>query len=140
MKYIINEEQLKGITKSIIKLIDAEGILKVIDIVGGYDTLKELLGDYDIPKQLKIDTIKDYIDTKTDGGIHLGELDEEPIPYHEDNDGYHQIEYLGPSRAIINVWGGYNGQTDKGEYGVYYEKLPEKSLDDIIEMIINHLL
>lgn len=139
MKYIITEEQLKGINKTIIKLIDAEGILKVIDIVGGYDTLKELLGDYEIPKQLKIDAIKGYIDNHTGGGIHLGELDENPIPYFENDNGYHQIEYLGPSRAIINVWGGYNGLTDKGEYGVYYEKLPEKSLDDIIEMIINHL-
>lgn len=138
MKYIINEEQLKGITKSIIKLIDDEGILKAIDVVGGFDTLKELLGDYDIPKQLKIDAIKGFVDNHG-GGVHLGEIDEEPIPYFENNDGYHQIEYLGLLKAVINVWGGYNFQTDKGEYGVYYEKLPEKSLDDIIEMIINHL-
>jgi hypothetical protein len=139
MKYIITEEQLKGINKTIIKLIDTEGIVNASDIVGGYDTLKELLGNYEIRTQLKIDTIKKFIDTKTDGGFHLGEFDEEPIPYFENNDGYHQIEYLGPSRAIINVWGGYNGQTDKGEYGKRYEDLPEKSLDDIIEMIINHL-
>ena len=138
MKYIITEEQLKGINKTIIKLIDTEGILKTIDVVGDYDTLKELLGDYEIPKQLKVDAIKGYIDNQTGGGIHLGEIDEEPIPYFENDDGYHQIEYLGPSRAIINVWGGYNGQTDKGEYGKRYEDLPEKSLDDIIEIIINH--
>ena len=50
MKYIITEEQLKGINKTIIKLIDTEGILKTIDVVGDYDTLKELLGDYEIPK------------------------------------------------------------------------------------------
>jgi hypothetical protein len=139
MKYIITEEQFKGINKTIIKLIDTEGILKTIDVVGDYDTLKELLGDYEIPKQFKVDAIKGYIDNQTGGGIHLGEIDEEPIPYFENNDGYHQIEYLGPSRAIINVWGGYNGQTDKGEYGKRYEDLPEKSLDDIIEMISNHL-
>jgi hypothetical protein len=138
MKYIITEEQLKGINKTIIKLIDTEGIVNAIDIVGGYDILKELLGDYEIRTQLKINTIKKFIDNQTGGGIHLGEIDEEPIPYFENDDGYHQIEYLGPSRAIINVWGGYNGQTDKGEYGKRYEDLPEKSLDDIIEIIINH--
>ena len=138
MKYIITEEQLKGINKTIIKLIDTEGILKAIDVVGDFDTLKELLGNYEIPRQLKIDTIKEFMSQRAATGFHLGEYDEEPIPYFENNDGYHQIEYLGPSKAIINVWGGYNGQTDLGEYGVSYGDLPEKSLDDIIEMLINH--
>jgi hypothetical protein len=138
MKYIITEEQFKGINKTIIKLIDTEGILNASDIVGGYDTLKELLGNYEIRTQLKIDTIKKFMSQRAATGFHLGEYDEEPIPYFENNDGYHQIEYLGPSKAIINVWGGYNGQTDLGEYGVSYGDLPEKSLDDIIEMLINH--
>jgi hypothetical protein len=139
MKYIITEEQLNNASKSIIDLIDREGIITASKFVSGYNNLKGLLGDYEIPKRLKIDAIKGYIDNQTGGGIHLGEIDEEPIPYFENKDGYHQIEYLGPSRAIINVWGGYNGQTDKGEYGKRYEDLPEKSLDDIIEMLINHL-
>jgi hypothetical protein len=138
MKYIITEEQLKGVNKSIIRLINTEGIFKASEIVGGYDSLKELLGDYEIPKQLKINTIKEFIDTKTDGGFHLGEFDEEAIPYHEDSRGYHQIEYLGYSKVIINIWGGYENSRDMGGYGVSYEGLPDKSLDDIIEMIINH--
>jgi hypothetical protein len=138
MKYIITEEQLNNATKSIIELIDKEGIITASKFVSGYYNLKELLGDYEIPKQLKIDTIKNYIDTKTDGGIHLGELDEEPIPYYEDSDGYHHIEYLSYSYVIVNVWGGYENQIDKGEYQVYYDKLTSKTLDDIIEMLISH--
>jgi hypothetical protein len=138
MKYIITEEQLNNATKSIIELIDKEGIITASKFVSGYHNLKELLGDYEIPKQLKINTIKNYIDTKTHGGIHLGELDEEPIPYFENQSGYHQIEYLGYSNAIINVWGGYENQIDNGEYSVRYDKLTSKSLDDILDMIINH--
>ena len=139
MKYIITEEQLSNAIKSLIELINKEGLITASKFASGYHNLKELLGDYEIPKQLKIDTIKNYIDTKTDGGIHLGELDEEPIPYFENQSGYHQIEYLGPSRAIINVWGGYDNSRDMGEYGVHYEELTNKSLDDIIEMLIDHL-
>ena len=129
MKYIITEEQLKGVNKSIIRLINTEGIFKASEIVGGYDSLKELLGDYEIPKQLKIDTIKNYIDN---GGIHLGELDEEPIFYYKDNDGYHNIDYLGYSNAIINVWGGHENLRDMGGYSVRYDKLTSKTLDDIV--------
>ena len=137
MKYIITEEKLNRISKLIIEMINKEGIVTASKFFSGYDNMKKLLGDYEIPKQLKIDTIKKFIDNKTDGGIHLGELDEEPIPYFENQSGYHQIEYLGPSRAIINVWGGYDNSRDMGEYGVHYEELTNKSLDDIIEMIIN---
>ena len=139
MKYIITEEQLNNATKSIIELIDKEGIINASKFVSGYHNLKELLGDYEIPEKLKINTIKNYIDTKTDGGIHLGELDEEPIPYYEDSDGYyHHIEYLSYSYVIVNVCGGYENQIDKGEYQVYYDKLTSKTLDDIIDMLINH--
>jgi hypothetical protein len=138
MKYIITEERLNNITKSIIDLIDKQGITTASKFVGSYYTLKELLGDYEIPKDIKIATIREYINTKTDGGIHLGELDEEPIPYYEDNDGYHHIEYLSYSYVIVNVWGGHENQIDKGEYQVYYDKLTSKTLDDILEMIISH--
>jgi hypothetical protein len=137
MKYIITEEKLNRISKLIIEMINKEGIVTASKFFGGYDSMKKLLGDYEIPKQAKIDTIKKFIDDESGYGIHLGEIDEEPIPYREDNNGYHQIEYLGYSKVIVNVWGGYKNQTDKGEYGVHYDNLPEKSLDDIIEMIIN---
>jgi hypothetical protein len=137
MKYIITEEKLNRISKLIIEMINKEGIVTASKFFGGYDSMKKLLGDYEIPKQLKIDVIKEFIYTKTDGGIGLDELDEEPIPYFENQSGHHQIEYLGPSRVIINVWGGYKNSKDMGEYGVSYEGLPDKSLDDIIEMIIN---
>jgi hypothetical protein len=86
MKYIITEEQLNNATKSIIDLIDREGIITASKFVSGYNNLKELLGDYEIPDKVKIDTIKNYINNKTDGGVHLGELDEEPIFYYKDND------------------------------------------------------
>lgn len=138
MKYIITEEQLSNASKSLIELINKEGLTTASKFASGYDNLKTLLGDYEIPKDIKIATIREYIDTKTDGGVHLSELNEDPIPYHEDDNGYHQIEYLGYSNAIINVYGGYENQIDKGEYSVRYDKLTSKSLDDILDMIINH--
>ena len=140
MKYIITEEQFKGINKTIIKLIDTEGILKTIDVVGDYDTLKELLGNYEIPKQFKIDAIKEFVDNNAlfEDGVHLSDIDEEPIPYREDNSGYYQIESLNSSGVNIIGWGGYKYQTEIADYDLPYEELTSKTLDDIIEMLINH--
>ena len=140
MEYIITEEQLNRINKSIIKLINTEGIFKSSEIVGGYDILKELLGDYEIPKQLKIDTIKEFIDNHALFGdrVHLSEIDEEPIPYREDSSGYYQIESLHSSGVNIMGWGGYKFQTEIADYDLSYEELTNKLLDEIIEIIINH--
>lgn len=119
-------------------MIINQGLITASKFTSGYDNLKTLLDDYEISKDIKIAAIRDYIDTKTDGGVHLGELDEDPIPYYEDSKEFHQIEYLGYSNAIINVWGGHERSRDMGEYSVRYDKLTGKSLDDILEMIINH--
>jgi hypothetical protein len=122
-----------------IKLIDKIGFVDASKYVGGYNNLKKLLGDYELPKNIKIDTIKTLI-SNTDEGISLFDFVGGPIPYREDNNGYyHQIEYLGPTKAIINVYGGYDNGIDAGEYGITYESLPNKSLEDIFEIILDEI-
>jgi hypothetical protein len=139
MKYIITEEKLNRISKLIIEMINKEGIVTASKFFSGYDNMKKLLGDYEIPKQLKIDTVKEFVDNHAlfGYGVHLSEIDEEPIPYREDNSGYYQIESLNPSGVNIIGWGGYKYQTEIADYDLPYEELTNKSLDDIIEMIIN---
>jgi hypothetical protein len=141
MKYIITEEQLNNTAKSIINLIDKEGIITASKFVSGYNNLKELLGDYEIPKQFKIDAIKEFVDNNAlfGDGVHLGDIDEWPIPYREDSGGYYQIESLNSSGVGIMGWGGYKNQTEIADYDLPYEELTSKTLDDIIEMLINHL-
>jgi hypothetical protein len=137
IKRVLNE----GIKDKMIKLIDETGVVTGARYVGGYDELKRLLGDYEIPKKLKIDAIKEVIDTKTDGGIHLGELDRAPIFYHIDyEDNIHQIEYLGSSVVVIMAWGGYKYQTEIADYDLPYEELTHKILDDIIEIIMEEIV
>jgi len=140
MKYIITEEQLNNASKSIIELIDKEGIITASKFVSGYYNLKELLGDYEIPKQLKIDTIKEFVRNVNliGDGIHLSEIDEEPLPYREDNSGFYQIESLHSSSVGIMGWGGYKHQRIIADYDLPYEELTDKSLDDIIEILIDH--
>jgi hypothetical protein len=128
----------ESVKDKMIELIDDSGVITASRFVGGYKELKDIVGDDEISRGEKVQIIMKYI-RDNDDGVSLFEFGG-PIPYREDDSAYHQIEYLGPSRAIINVYTGYNNETDGGEYGVSYESLPKKSLEDIFEIIMEELV
>jgi len=123
--------------QEVLDFIDEFGMYRAISFFGG-DVLKDILlkdilGNTQL-KIEKIDIIKKFLSDI--GGITL----ELAIPYKEDNHGhYHQIEFLGVEKAIINVYGGYKNETDLGEYEVTYSYLPDKSVDDIFEIIMEDM-
>jgi hypothetical protein len=103
-------------------------------LVGGYDDLLKLLGEYSIPREFLIRDIEEFLDT-IGGDFALNEYGETGIPYKEVKDEYHEIAYLGYKGAAIDVWNGFDFQTQKDEYLVHYNELPYKSLQDIVKMI-----
>ena len=129
----INED-FKG---DLIKTIDREGLETASKLVSGYDNLVNLLGDYQIPKEVKIKTIRDYMENI--GGLSLFDVNQSPIPYRETNTEYQEIVHLSVNSIVVDRWGGYENQTHLGEFPVRYEVLPEKLIDDILEIILNEL-
>jgi hypothetical protein len=129
----INED-FKG---DLIKTIDREGLETASKLVSGYDNLVNLLGDYQIPKKVKIKTIRDYMENI--GGLSLFDVNQEPIPYRETNTEYQEIVHLSINSIVVDRWGGYENQTHLGEFPVRYEVLPEKLIDDVLEIILNEL-
>ena len=129
----INED-FKG---DLIKTIDREGLETASKLVSGYDNLVNLLGDYQIPKKDKIKTIRDYMENI--GGLSLFDVNQEPIPYRETNTEYQEIVHLSINSIVVDRWGGYENQTHLGEFPVRYEILPEKLIDDILNIILNEL-
>ena len=127
----------ESIKDDIIKVLDREGINTASQLVSGYDNLIKLLDGYEIPKETKIITIRDYL--KPILGVNLLGIDEQPIPYKETNSEYHQIGYIGSNFVSIERWGGYKNQTFNGEYALRYEYLPEKTIDDILDIVLNVL-
>ena len=128
----INESSNKGV----IDLINEKGLITATRFFGGYDTLVKLLDDYEIPKELLIKEIKDFMSDYT--LISFSEFSYEPIPYKEVNGDYHEIVELGLNGVLIDVWGGYKFQTQKGEYRVPYEKLTYKTITDIFQIIVDN--
>ena len=133
LKNTIRKVLKENTQEKIQKLVDEIGVVKACKYFGGYDELKKLVGEDVISRGEKVHIIMDYI--KKTYVINMFDFGG-PIPYGEDNNSYRQIEYLGPSKAIISVYGGYNRDTDAGEYGITYGGLPDKILDDIFEIII----
>ena len=123
--------------EDLIKVIDRDGLETASKLVSGYDNLINLLGDYQIPKKVKIRTIKEYMERI--GGLSLFEVNQEPILYRETNTEYQEIVHLSINNVIIDRWGGYENQTHLGEFPVRYEVLPEKLIDDILDIILNEL-
>jgi hypothetical protein len=123
--------------EDLIKVIDRDGLETASKLVSGYDNLINLLGDYQIPKKVKIRTIKEYMERI--GGVGLAEINQDAIPYIETNTEYQEIVHLSINNVIIDRWGGYNNQTHLGQFTVRYENLTEKTIDDIVEIVLNEL-
>jgi len=136
--YNIQEETINEDFKDeLIKTIDREGLETASKLVSGYDSLVNLLGDYQIPKKVKIKTIKECMERI--GGVGLSEINQDAIPYGETNLEYQEIVHLSISSVIVDRWGGYKYQSHLGGFPVRYEVLPEKLIDDILEIILNEL-
>jgi len=123
--------------EDLIKVLDRDGLETASKLVSGYDNLINLLGDYQIPKKVKIRTIKEYMERIR--GVGLAEINQDAIPYIETNTEYQEIVHLGINNVIIDRWGGYKNQTHLGQFPVRYENLTEKIIDDIIEIVLNEL-
>jgi hypothetical protein len=121
-------------SEKLIKYVYDNGAISTAKLVGGYDDLLKLLGEYSIPREFLIRDIEEFLDT-IGGDFAFNEYGETGIPYKEVKDEYHEIAYLGYKGAAIDVWNGFDFQTQKDEYMVPYNELPYKSLQDIVKMI-----
>jgi len=123
----------EGVKEKMIKLIDEHGLISAINFVGGWKTLKEMLGDYYINTKLMIDFIKNLI--REYGGLSVFDFDEDPIFYNKTPTEYREIHYFGVDRVTVQVW---NKETfdDEGEFHVAYEALDDATIMEIFELLI----
>jgi hypothetical protein len=131
---ILKEEN--DISNKLMKIVYKKGVLDATMLVGDYQRLLNMISPNEIPIEMKADAIKDYLERNSDGyGLGTHEIGLDPILWKETYDEIHQIEYLGNSGVIVQVWGGHNYSTDIGEYGISYEALPHEILNEILFMI-----
>jgi len=120
-----------------IDFIKKHGIFSAAKHVGNYDKLKRIVGKNMFTNEEKIKIMKDVVFDA--GGFSLSEIRLEPIYYRTTENEQEYIEYFGGNKIIIQCWGGYEYQDDKGEYSISYESLSDDKLDKIFEIFVNDI-
>ena len=113
------------------KMIDEIGIQNTIKMVGNYNLIRPYLKNID-----KINFIKEKVKKISSGGFGLSEIGKSPIFYSENDNELRQIEYLGISRAYIDIYSTH-GNSHIGDIRIEYEKLPEDIMNEIFKMLLD---
>ena len=111
-------DKLRLMTKTIgvIQMMKSIGLKDLLEKTGGLDFLTE----DELAK-----SIQECVDIT--GPMQYNELGIQPILWRETRDEIHQLEYFSGLGCVVQVWEGYNYNTDGGEYNVKYynmEKMP----------------
>lgn len=117
-------DKLRLMTKTI-------GLIQMMKSIGLQELLKKTEGfDFLTEKEL-IKSIQECVDV-AGGALQYNELGIEPILWRETQDEIHQIEFFSDKRVTVQVWKGYNYDTDDGEYHLPYERLNKDELTLIL--------
>jgi hypothetical protein len=126
----INESDDKHKNK-LSNLIDKIGLLSTSQMTGIYpNKLISMVGESKLTNKVMINFIQDVM--KEIGGFGLIEYDEDPILYGSNENEVREINFLGMSSVIVDVYN-YDLTKHLGEFRVSYLNLT----DDIIEKIYN---
>ena len=117
-------DKLRLMTKTI-------GLIQMMKSIGLQELLKKTEGfDFLTEKEL-IKSIQECVDV-AGGPLQYDELGIQPILWRETQDEIHQIEFFSDKRVTVQVWEGYNYDTDGGEYHLPYERLNKDELTLIL--------
>jgi len=113
------KEKLRLMTNKIglIQMVKSIGLEELFKKTEGFDFLTE--------EELR-KSIQECVDIV--GPMQYDELGIQPILWREDENEIHQLEYFSGTRAVAQVWEGYNYDTDGGEYHITYEMLNKDQL------------
>ena len=113
-------DKLRLMTKTI-------GLVQMAKSIGLQDLFKKTEGFDFLTEEELIKTIRECVDV-AGGALQYNELGIEPILWRETQDEIHQIEFFSDKRVTVQVWEGYNYNTDGGQYYLQYERLNKDQL------------
>ena len=118
-----SQEKLR---EKLILITNKIGIIQMVKSIGLEELFKKTEGfDFLTEEELR-KSIQECVDIV--GPMQYDELGIQPILWRETRDEIHQLEYFSGTRAVAQVWEGYNYDTDGGEYHVSYERLDKDQL------------
>jgi hypothetical protein len=121
----------------IISLIEKRGLYFTVNMVGGYETLKKLIGGYDsISRELFIDAIDDLV-SDFDDTIGVVDINMTPIITRDKDGELCQIEMLYPTSVGISCYGGYKYERELDFIIMNYYDLDNEIIYEIFEGLMD---
>ena len=117
-------DKLRLMTKTI-------GLIQMMKSIGLEELFKKTEGFDFLTEEELIKSIQESVDI-AGGALQYDELGIQPILWRETQDEIHQIEFFSDKRVTVQVWEGYNYDTDGGEYHLPYERLNKYELTLIL--------
>lgn len=112
-------DKLRLMTKTI-------GVIQMMKSIGLKDLLEKTEGFDFLTEDELSKSIQECVDIT--GPMQYNELGIQPILWRETRDEIHLLEYFSGTRAVVQVWEGYNYDTDGGEYQVFYHSMNKDQL------------
>lgn len=130
-------------TKIVRDLIDKHGLSNAIQIMGGYDKLKNYINDITInieDKEYIINDIKHhvqhYFDNETQGveGVELNDYEMIHLPDNSDDEYDEYITSIGEDGVLVTVYHYGNFEDD---YNIWWKDLPTDLFIKVFEILFN---
>jgi hypothetical protein len=136
MKYIITESQKNRLSELLTDKLKKDGVIETAKSIGlrSIHDLSQILKDYVITPDDKAVSIIEFI-RKRGEGLSISELTDEIILSKTEGREIHVVEYLGYNGVFINVIDD-DTDVDRDEYSEPYVNLPNRVLDEIIDLLI----
>ena len=124
------KEKLQNMTKAV-------GVFQMVKSIGFKDYFEKVGGLDFMTEDEIIKTIQKCV--YITGPMQYNELGIQPILWRENRDEIHQIEYFSGLGCVVQVWGGYNYNTDEGEYNIRYSNMEKKPLMTILYAFLDFI-
>ena len=133
MKYIITESQKENLRDFIKDKIENGDLIEIAKYMGGYNVIKNIMGEYGISKEDKINSIIKNRETTLNTFFLRGE---HQIIFDEPQHGLKFVIYsLNPHTVGVEEYGN-GGIVFFERHQISYKNLPSNILDKIIDTLI----
>lgn len=139
MKLIISEEKINDLQRKVLNLIETQGFLDAVKLMGGYSTLRKIMVgvDYLTPERM-IDVIRDIISQSEEGSLQPMDIGLNPVIINDTEEFLEQIEMFGYEGPYVVVYKNYKGYYDSDDESlIKWEELDPIHLYEIFDGMVD---
>lgn len=133
----------EGKSGTVRDMIEKHGLYDTIKLVGSYDRVKRIMGDIEIPREEKINFIKERLNElaikegqELDDGLWFHDINIDKLIYDETPDEYSLMELAYPYYVVMYIYRKDGGGQEVGtSFKMHYDGLPDRILDKLINLL-----